>query len=67
MKAFTATRIEGGLMLGSRAAAAAYAHRHPNLVRRHCEPVACDVRTHAALYDLTAACDTLKALGRRVA
>jgi len=39
-------------MLGTRKTAAVLIHRHPDQIRRHCEPIACDVPTKAALYDL---------------
>lgn len=62
----TRIRLEGGLLLGNRDTAAMYSARHVNLVRRHCEPVACDVRTKALLFDLDAVCDTLRVRQRRV-
>lgn len=65
MRTFTPTRLGGALMLGSRAAAAAFTRRHVNLVRRYCVPVACDVTTRADLYDLDAAAAELSALPRR--
>lgn len=63
----TIARVEGAdhVFLGPRAAAAAYSRRHVNQVRRHCEPIACDVKTHAHLYDLVAVADHLAGLTRR--
>ena len=45
-------RLIGSSMLGTRKTAAVLIHRHPDQIRRHCEPIACDVPTKAALYDL---------------
>lgn len=59
-------RLESGLLLGSRTVLAAYARRHESVIRRHVTPIACDVRTRAALFDLEAAVDTLRH-ARRVA
>lgn len=59
------TRLAGGLLLGGRAAAAAYAGRHVNTVRRRCVPVACDRATRALLYDLDACVAALGPLRRR--
>jgi len=53
-------------MLGTRLTTAALTARHENQVRRHCEPVACDVASHALLYDLDACAAVLDPLGRRV-
>lgn len=60
-------RLAGDLLLGSRRVIAAYVHRHPDQVRRHCEPVACDVETHALLYDADHAHDTFREIPRRAA
>ncbi|WP_338182903.1 GIY-YIG nuclease family protein [Jatrophihabitans sp.] len=49
---YTKSRLVGGRMLGTRAAAAGFANRHVNTIRRYCVPVACDVGTRADLYDL---------------
>lgn len=49
------SRLVDGLMLGSRSAAAGFANRHVNLIRRYCQPIACDVLTRSLLYDLDAA------------
>lgn len=45
-------RLSGNVMLGTRRAAAMLVHRHPDMVRRRCQPVACDRKSHALLYDL---------------
>lgn len=45
-------RLIGPVMLGTRLTAAVLIERHPDQVRRRCRPVACDVSTRAALYDL---------------
>lgn len=45
-------RLVDSLLLGTRQAAAMLVNRHPDLVRRHCAPVACDVKSRALLYDL---------------
>jgi hypothetical protein len=58
-------RAAGDLILATRLAVAAYAHRHEQVVRRHCRPIACDVATHALLFDLEEACSLLKPLSRR--
>lgn len=52
MKPLTVTRVEGGVMLGSRAALQAFARRDHMTIRRNCEPIACDTLTRALLYDL---------------
>jgi hypothetical protein len=57
---YTKPRLHGRTLLGSRAAAAAFAGRHVNSVRRYCEPVACDVGTRALLYDLDAVCERFR-------
>lgn len=54
-------RLAGPLMLGTRQVAAVLTARHPDLVRRRCRPVACDVRTRIPLYDL----DQVAAVFRR--
>lgn len=56
----TRTRLVDGVLLGSRAAAAAFSNRHVNMIRRRCEPIACDVSTHAYLYDLDAAASVFR-------
>lgn len=58
---------DGHRMLGTRKAAALLTGRHPNLVRRYCEPVACDARSRAVLYDLDDAVTRLRTRQRRVA
>jgi hypothetical protein len=60
-------RLDGGLMLGTRRAAAVLLHRHENMVRRHCRPVACDVDSRALLYDLDDCDRVLRPIQRRVA
>jgi len=52
------------VLAGRRAAALLWA-RHPDQVRRHCEPVACDVATRAPLYDLDAVGRVLATLKRQ--
>lgn len=58
-------RLVGQLLLGTRHTAAVLVHRHPNLVRRHCEPVACDVESRALLYDLDQVDAVLRGRTRR--
>lgn len=41
-----------GDVLAPRRAVSAVLGRHPELISRHCTPVACDVRTRAHLYDV---------------
>lgn len=48
----TKTRLAGALTLGTRYAIAAFAGCSITTVRRYCVPVACDVGSHAELYDL---------------
>jgi hypothetical protein len=60
-------RLAGGMLLGTRRAAALLTSRHENVVRRHCRPVACDVRSHAMLYDLDDCDRVLRPVQRRVA
>lgn len=45
--------------LVSRDLVAACARRHPDLVKRHCTPLACDVKSKRPLYDYDAAVATL--------
>lgn len=54
MRPLTVTRLAGELLLGSRFAAARFTNRHADDIRHRCKPVACDVVTRAALYDLDA-------------
>lgn len=53
--------------LGSRQVIAAILHRHPDQVKRHGQPVACDVRTKAPLYDADQVDAVLKTRRRRTA
>ena len=48
----------------SRRALAVLWARHPDQVRRHCEPIACDVKTRAPLYDADEAGGVLRRLKR---
>jgi len=59
-------RLEGDdlALLGTRQYAAEFAGRHVNQVRRHCVPVACDVRTRQPLYDLDVCVAQLATLRR---
>lgn len=52
-------------VIGSRVAVAAMLHRHPDQVKRHCQPVACHVQTRAPLYDADEAAMTLSKIRRR--
>jgi hypothetical protein len=45
-------RLDDGRILVTRHVVAQLGHRHINYVRREIPPVACDVRTRAALLDL---------------
>jgi hypothetical protein len=58
-------QLSAGLMLGTRQAAAVLLHRHPDLIRRACVPVACDLASHALLYDLDAAALVFASVQRR--
>lgn len=58
-------RLVGGLLLGTRQAAALLTRRHQDQVRRQCAPVACDLASRALLYDLDAVADRFRALPRR--
>lgn len=49
-----------GRMLGTRQTAARLTGRHPDQVRRRCQPVACDVDSRASLYDLDTVADTFR-------
>jgi hypothetical protein len=60
-------RLEGDLHLGTRLAAAVLSERHPDQISRHVEPIACDVETRLALYDLAEVEAAVSALKRRVA
>ena len=60
-------RLIGSALLGTRKAAGVLVSRHPDLVRKRCQPVACDVPSKALLYDLDAVADTFSATPRRVA
>lgn len=60
-------RLAGDILLASRQVAAKLAERHPDQVRRHCQPVACDTATRQPLYDADETVRTLSALRRRVA
>lgn len=60
-------RLIGELLLGTRHAASVLVHRHVDQVRRRCQPVACDVRTKAALYDLDDVAAQFADVPRRVA
>lgn len=53
--------------LGTRQAAAALTNWHPDMVRRRCEPVACDVLSRVPLYDLEAVTAVARSTSRRVA
>lgn len=55
------------VVLGTLYTTAAITGRHRDQVARYCQPVACDVGSRLALYDVLAAHDTLKAIPRRVA
>lgn len=56
-----------GRYLATRIAVAALLNRHPDQVSRHAEPVACDVATRLALYDVDDVEAAVKRLRRRVA
>lgn len=58
-------RLIGQLMLGTRKAAAVLTARHPDQIRRHCEPVACDLASRALLYDLDQVAAAVRDLPRR--
>lgn len=60
-------RLVSSLLLGTRFTAAVLVARHPNLIRRHCAPVACDVGSRSLLYDLDDVDATFKTRPRRVA
>lgn len=62
-----AHRVDERTFLGSRQAVALYFDRHPDQVKRHCEPVACDLKTRTPLYDSAQAARVLRSLRRRVA
>lgn len=57
-------RLEGERHLVTRQYAALWADRHVNQVRRHCRPVACDVKTRQPLYDAEACVAALAACRR---
>lgn len=54
-------------IVGSRQAVAGMWGRHPDQVKRHCEPVACDVKTRTPLYDADEVGAILLTRRRRVA
>lgn len=58
-------QMVGDLVLGTRRAAALIVHRHPDLVRRRCQPIACDVASRASLYDLSQVESTFAKTPRR--
>lgn len=58
-------RLVGDVLIGTRQAAALLVHRHRDQVRRHCRPIACDVATKAALYDLDAVAEAFRDTRRR--
>jgi hypothetical protein len=58
-------RGSGGTELATRRVIAGTARCHPDSVSRHCAPIACDVRTHALLYDVDEAFEQLKAVWGR--
>jgi hypothetical protein len=63
----TRPRLYGDTLLGTRKAAALLVHRHPDQVRRRCQPVACDAETRALLYDLDAVHAAFRGVSRRAA
>ena len=58
-------RLVGDRILGTREAVGVLERRNPDLVRRICEPVACDVSSHATLYDMDDASTRLASVARR--
>lgn len=60
-----ARRGSGDHVLAPRWAIAVVLQRNPELVSRHCTPVACDVQTRAYLYDVDEAEAVLAARLRR--
>lgn len=60
----TPPRTVDGRLLAPRWYVAEVTGRHPELVPRHCRPVACDVYTRALLYDVDDARATLARLAR---
>lgn len=56
-----------GRYLATRVGAATLLNRHPDLVSRHAEPVACDVSSKLALYDLDEVEAAVTTRRRRVA
>jgi hypothetical protein len=60
-----ARRISPDAFIGSRQAIARYYARHPDQVKRHCNPIACDIATKTPLYDSTQAGPILTRLRRR--
>lgn len=57
--------VNGDQILATKQALGFYLERSPDLVRRHCEPVACDVRSRALLYDAEDVENRLALLPRR--
>jgi hypothetical protein len=55
-----------GRMVGTRQCVGALANRHPNVVMRRCEPVACDADSRLLLYDVDVALETLADTPKRV-
>lgn len=58
-------RLASDMMLATRRTAAVLINRHPDQVRRRCRPVACDLESHALLYDVDAVAETFAATPRR--
>lgn len=66
-KAHHRPRLAGDLMLATRVATATLLRRHPDQISRHAAPVACDVATRQALYDVDEAARIVSPRRRRVA
>ena len=62
-----APRLAGGMILCTRSAAAALVERHPSELSRHAQPIACDVKTRLALYDVQTVETIFRRKRRRVA
>lgn len=60
-------RTDGETLLATRHASAVLIHRHPDQVRRRCQPVACDAVSRALLYDLAAVEEAFRSTPRRAA
>ena len=58
-------RYDGDDSLVTRQAAGYYVQRHPDVISRNCEPVACDVRSRLPLYSLEAVCERVAELRKR--